>query len=111
MLAELKDVFDKMNRDRYAVGYDLNYNYAQISYCKIDSDTPETLSTVEGEETYNIPLVLSKRRSDGQWCIGAEAQAAVDDGDGELITDLLTLAINKELVSVQRAQYQATDLP
>lgn len=110
MLAELKDVFDKMNRDRYAVGYDLNYNYAQISYCKIDSDAPETLSTVEGEESYNIPLVLSKRRSDGQWCIGTEAQAAVDDGDGELITDLLTLAINRELVTVQRAQYQATDL-
>lgn len=110
MLAELKDVFEKMNRDRYAIGYDLSREYAQISYCKIDSDTPETLSTVEGEDIYNIPLVLSKRRSDGQWCIGADALAAVDDGDGELITDLLTLALNKELVTVLRAQYQAKDL-
>lgn len=110
MLAELKDVFDKMNRDRYAIGYDLNREYAQISYCKIDSDSPETLSTVEGEDIYNIPMVLSKRRSDGQWCIGADAIAAVEEGDGELITDLLSLAIAKELVTVQRAQYQAKDL-
>ncbi|MBE5879806.1 MAG: hypothetical protein E7288_07520 [Lachnospiraceae bacterium] len=110
MLAELKDVFDKMNRDRYAIGYDLNREYAQISYCKIDSDSPETLSTVEGEDTYNIPLVLSKRRSDGQWCIGADAMAAVEEGDGELVTNLLSLALDKELVTVQRAQYQATDL-
>lgn len=110
MLAELKDVFDKMNRDRYAIGYDLNREYAQISYCKIDSDTPETLSTITGTDDYNIPLVLSKRRSDGQWCIGAEALEAVNDGDGELVTDLLTRAIDCELVTVQRAQYQAKDL-
>lgn len=110
MLAELKDVFDKMNRDRYAIGYDLSREYAQISYCKIDSDSPDTLSTVEGGDAYNIPLVLSKRRSDGQWCIGADAIAAVDEGDGELVTNLLSLALAKELVTVQRAQYQATDL-
>lgn len=110
MLAEIKDVFEKINRDRYAIGYDLNEKYAQISFCKVDSDSPETLSTVMGEEVYNIPLVLSKRRSDGQWCIGKEALEAVEEGDGELVTDLLSRAIGKELVSVQRAQYQAKDL-
>lgn len=110
MLTEIKDVFEKLNRDRYGIGYDLNREYAQISYCKLDSDSPETLSTIIGDDRYNIPMAISKRRSNGQWCIGYDAIAAVEEGDGELVTDLLTLALEEALVTVERAEYQAKDL-
>ena len=110
MLTEIKDVFEKLNRDRYGIGYDLNREYAQISYCKLDSDSPETLSTITGDDRYNIPMAISKRRSNGQWCIGYDAIAAVEEGDGELVTDLLTLALEEALVTVERAEYQAKDL-
>ena len=66
MLTEIKDVFEKMNKDRYVIGYDLNNEYAQISFCRIDSDNPETFSIAKEQEQYNIPMVLCKKRSTGR---------------------------------------------
>jgi len=110
MLAEIKEVFDKINKDRYGIGYDLSEDYVQISYCRVDGDTPETLSTVTGEDCYNIPLVLCRRRSSGKWVIGAEAELAASEGDGRLVTGLLDAVRNEELVSVETEEYQAKDL-
>lgn len=110
MLTEIKDVFEKMNRDRYVIGYDLNSEYVQISFCRIDSDNPETFSTEDGQERYNIPMALCRKRSTGQWLIGDEAVNCVDEGDGELVIDFLDVAREGGTVSVDREEYHARDL-
>ena len=66
MISEIKDVFDKINKDRYVVGFDLNNRFAQISYCRIDQSEPDTLSVVAGEEEFNIPCVILKKKSTSQ---------------------------------------------
>ena len=110
MLTEIKDVFEKMNKDRYVIGYDLNDEYVQISFCRIDSDNPETFSTAEEQEKYNIPMVLCKKRSTGQWILGEEALECDRDGDGSAVSGLLRAAERGETVAVDREEYHAKDL-
>lgn len=110
MLTEIKDVFEKMNKDRYVIGYDLTNQYVQMSFCRIDSDNPETFSTAEAEEQYNIPMVLCHKRSTGQWLIGEEALQCADEGDGMAVTDFLMTAKTGGTVFIDREEYHATDL-
>ena len=110
MLAEIKDVFEKMNKDRYVVGYDLNNEYVQMSFCRIDSDNPETFSTSEEQEQYNIPLAICRKRSTSQWIVGEEAVACADEGEGSLVTGFLETAKEGGTVTIDREEYHAKDL-
>ena len=110
MLAEIKDVFEKMNKDRYVIGYDLNNDYVQMSFCRIDSDNPETFSASEEQEQYNIPLAICRKRSTGQWLVGEDAMECADDGDGQLVTGFLETAKEGGTVSIDREEYHAKDL-
>lgn len=110
MLAEIKDVFEKMNRDRYVIGYDLNNEYVQMSFCRIDSDNPETFSTSEEQEQYNIPLAICRKRSTAQWLIGEEAVECADEGDGRLVTGFLETAKEGGTITIDREEYHAKDL-
>ena len=89
MLTEIRDVFEKMNKDRYVIGYDLSKEYVQMSFCRIDGNNPETFSTDESQEQYNIPMALCRNRETGQWVIGEEAICCADEGNGQLITGFL----------------------
>ena len=40
------------------VGYDLGWDYAQISYCTATSGQVETVSSVAGSENFSIPTAL-----------------------------------------------------
>ena len=81
MISEnIKEVFEKINRDRFVVGLDINDSFAQVSVCKVDSDNPTTLSVSEEEEEFNVPLYMLKRRDDGVWLFGNEAKEAEEDG-------------------------------
>ena len=62
-----KDGKEKKNEQGIAVGYDLGHQFAQISYCSLNGQEPETVSAVAGTEQYNIPAVLCKRVGVGQW--------------------------------------------
>ena len=110
MLAEIKDVFEKMNKDRYVIGYDLNNEYVQMSFCRIDSDNPETFSTSEEQEKYNIPLAICRKRSSSQWLIGEDAVDCADEGDGKLVTGFLETAKAGGTVTIDREEYHAKDL-
>lgn len=104
MLDEIKDVFEKINRDRYIIGYDLNEQYAQVSYMRIDSNSPETVSSVLGEEEFNIPVAVC--RQGGRFLVGKEA---VESGE-HLTCDLYEKAKAGETVFVDGEEYAASDL-
>lgn len=110
MLTEIKDVFEKMNKDRYVIGYDLSSDYVQMSFCRIDGNNPETFSTSKEQEKYNVPLVLCRKRSTGQWLIGDAAIECSDEGDGSLVADFLEPAISGGTVTIDREEYHAKDL-
>ncbi|MBR3039897.1 MAG: hypothetical protein IKI20_04495 [Lachnospiraceae bacterium] len=110
MISEIKDVFEKINKDRYVIGFDLNNRFAQLSYCRIDGTDPETLSTVAGEEQYNIPAVILKKKANNQWVIGNAAEEAFRAGEGFIVSDLLVKSMKGENVRMGTEEYKAEDL-
>ncbi|MBQ8246256.1 MAG: hypothetical protein IJZ42_03920 [Lachnospiraceae bacterium] len=110
MLTEIRDVFEKMNKDRYVIGYDLSKEYVQMSFCRIDGNNPETFSTDESQEQYNIPMALCRNRETGQWVIGEEAICCADEGNGQLITGFLQVAKDGGTMFVDKEEYHAKDL-
>lgn len=93
--------------DKIVVGYDINNSYSQISYARIgavksgSADGVETLSSVAGEEVYNIPTVLCKRPGTNQWTYGKEALKHAQERDGILVENLLELAVDGEPLQIE----------
>ena len=82
--------------DRMIIGYDLSYQYAQISYCRQNGDTPETYAMVGGTRQYNIPVCLFKRKEVNQWFLGKEAVAFSGQEEGTMLDGLLEAALENE---------------
>ena len=90
------------------VGFDLGEEYAQISYCQ--GEDVETLSTVAGQEQYNIPAVLCKRIGANQWFYGEEAIHCADENQGILVENLLRLATGGEPVQIDGIVFDPVSL-
>lgn len=105
MQLEKKDFLGKKNR--VAVGYDLNDEYAQISFFSSEAREPETVSVVTGSQLYNIPTALCKRNEVNQWFYGKEALKTAEAGEGILVTGLLSKAIAGEKVKVGEESFDA----
>lgn len=97
------------------VGYDLGNACSQISYCFMEERGEEgagieTLSSVAGSDTYNIPTVLCKRRQVNQWFYGREALRHAREEDGILVENLLELAQDGEPVQLDGESYDPVAL-
>lgn len=97
---------EKKNNTRFAVGYDLGNSVSQISYSYFGAKEPETISTVAGGESYNIPTVLAKRLNVNQWFYGKEAYKAAEEGEGVLVEKLLELARSSESVTIDGNSFE-----
>lgn len=98
---------EKKNNTRFAVGYDLGNSVSQISYSYFGAKEPETISTVAGGESYNIPTVLAKRLNVNQWFYGKEAYKAAEEGEGVLVENLLELARSSGAVTIDGNSFEA----
>lgn len=98
------------SNEKWIVGYDLGWEYAQISYCSAAKAQVETLSSVAGSENYSIPVALCKRVGVNQWFYGKEALRYARENGGILVPDLLRLALNGEPVLIEEAEYDPTAL-
>ncbi len=110
MLINRADINDKLNNDKIVIGYELGDKVSQISYCYMNSNEPETLSTVAGEEQFNIPTVLCKRYGVGQWFYGREALKHSELKEGILVENLLQLARKGDKVNVEDTEYDPVAL-
>lgn len=93
----------------YVIGYDLNDQVSQISYCELSTDVPETLSSEE-EEKLGIPTVLCKRKNVSQWYYGHEAEKVVAHGEGTLVGKLLSFARSGAKIELEGEAYDCVDL-
>lgn len=104
---------DVLKRNKVVVGFDLGNDFSQISYCRENQSMPDTVSLVMGEEQYNIPTVLCKKKASdesGLWCIGKEALKLYSLGEGILVEDLVLLAKNNVSVKVDEDDITADAL-
>lgn len=98
-----------LNSERLIVGYDLGNQYSQISYALSESSEVQTLSQVGGAQVYNIPTALYKRQGTNQWIYGREALRA-DSGEGVLVENLLSIALDKEPVVIDGESFDPVAL-
>lgn len=92
------------------VGYDLSVDHVQISYCDVEREQVETISSVAGEESFTIPMVLCKKVGVSQWFYGKEALQYAQEKQGILIEDLLRLALDGEPVQIEEREYDPAAL-
>ncbi|MBQ9488828.1 MAG: hypothetical protein IJU80_02730, partial [Lachnospiraceae bacterium] len=98
------------NHQKLIVGYDLDWNYAQISYCNAAGSQVETVSSVAGSESFSIPTVLCKRAGVNQWYYGKEALQYAEEQQGILVENLLQLALNGEAIQIDGKEYDPVAL-
>ena len=91
---------ERENRGLY-LGIDINPKYTMISYYQLHMAEPQTLSTVMGSETYQIPTCLSKKKGIGQWFFGEEARQKVKNNEALGVDDLLEKALSGEDIYVE----------
>lgn len=97
-------------KNKIIVGYDLGDRTSQISFFRMEEEEPQTASVVAGEEQYNFPTVLSKRREVNQWVYGREACRLADAGKGILVENLLTWAREGKEIEVGGENFDAIAL-
>ncbi len=98
-----------LNHGKLMVGYDIGAQFSQISYCLGDGEV-ETLSSVAGEESYNVPTVLCKRQGVNQWFYGKEAIRCAEEGAGILVENVLQLALDGEPVQIDGTTFDPVAL-
>ncbi len=108
------------------LGIDLSDEFCQISYLYnkrarfgrgfVNAATggitrePVTFSAVQGQEAYDIPMVLCKRTGSSVWLAGQAALETAQDGEGTAVTGLLRKAREDRPVLVEGEEYNAGSL-
>ena len=105
-----KDSFRKKNMGKYMIGYELAKDHVQISYLKIGEKEPETLSTIAGQEQYNIPFSLYKQEDKNLWYIGKDAISKQQELGGILLTNLLENAYQRQMTEINLETYDSNAL-
>ena len=75
-----------MERQRLMVGYDLCADYSQISYYNTEKEEPDSVN-FDGQN--EIPTVLCRLFSNGEWLAGQQALKAAEAGNGVLVRDFI----------------------
>ena len=96
--------------DKMIIGYDLSFEYAQISYQRQDGNAPETFALSSGTRQYNIPLCLFKRSEVNQWFLGKEALVFAGQEQGTLIKDLLRQALEQKETYIGEDAFESVAL-
>lgn len=105
MLLGRKSDAGVQGNDSVVIGYDLNDFHAQISYCPLDSYDAQTVSSIMGNQIYDIPVVLCKRMEVNQWYYGREAIRQAEEGAGTLVEGLFEKARKGIPVIVEDEEY------
>lgn len=105
---QIKNHAEKNNK--YMVGFDLGDRDAQISYCSIKQPEAETVPAVAGTKRYNIPAVLGKRKDVNQWVYGREALKLAQAGEGILVENLFSGAVEEKKTVIDGVSYDALTL-
>lgn len=103
----------KLVGEKVIIGYDLGSNVSRISYCYVrENSNIETLSSVAGEEIYNIPTFLCKRQGSNQWFFGNEAMRfqAENPGQGIPVDHLLESALDGETLMLEGTAFDPVSL-
>lgn len=92
------------------IGIDINKSYTMVSFLNTAGKEPVTVSTIAGEEKFQIPLCVVKRQGMGQWLYGEEAVMYERKTGIQGEYDLFERASHKERVEIEGESYTLFDL-
>lgn len=95
---------------KFAVGFDLNNEYALISYCFLDRPEPESLEYHGANDKIRIPMALFKKKGKELWYLGEDALLAGKQEEGCFVTDLLNRSLKGETEEIEGKSYDLTSL-
>ena len=96
--------------DGVIVGIDIGRESTFVSYYVDGMEEPDTISTVMGSETYQIPTVLAKKKGLGQWFFGNDALSQIRLSMAIAADDFLGKARRDEKIFIESEEYDARDL-
>lgn len=105
---QIKSSAEKNNK--YMVGFDLGDLDAQISFCSLKEPEAETVPAVAGTKRYNIPTVLCKRGGTNQWLYGRDALRVGEEGEGIVVENLFSGAIEERRTLIEAVEYDGLTL-
>ena len=74
------------------LGIDISDKYTMLSIYQQHMTEPQTISTIMGSESYQIPMVLAKKKGVGQWFFGHDAKMRIKAGEALGVDNLLAKA-------------------
>jgi len=92
------------------IGYDLSYEYCQISISTSLDEEPETLYLMDEKEGTELPLILARRDDTSPWVTGLEALRMDTLSEGTVVKDLLRLSMDNARVKVENEEISAVSL-
>ena len=84
-----------------AVGFELADECSQMSFFVPGMEQIQSVSIKTGEERYQIPTAVFKKKGGSQWLFGEEAIREAKKQDGYLLTNLVSLYVQKEYVEIE----------
>lgn len=99
-----------MKNGFYVIGYDLNYEYCQISCSSSLTEEPETIYLMDEKEGTELPLILAKRDENSGWVTGMEALRMDAMAQGIVVKDLLRLSLDKAQIRIGNEEFNSTAL-
>jgi len=106
--AEWSNIMDNL-KDSVIIGIDLSNDYTQVSFLDNSNDV-QSMSTISDEQRYLIPTVMLKLNGSFQWCIGDEALARSEKGEGTLIENIIVQVIEQKSIVLDHNEYFASEL-
>ena len=102
-------LFIKSVDRKYMLGFDLQDDFCQISYC-IGRADPVTLSLTPDREEFDIPTLLCRKQGTSQWYCGRDAAYHAGEGEGELVSHILESALYGGEIEADGERFSAVSL-
>lgn len=96
--------------NQYYIGIDLNDRTAMISYYQQGMADPETVSTIAGSESFQIPVLMAKRGDQDEWVYGDDAKRLAKNNEAVCADALLSRALSKEQIVAGDIRYSAEEI-
>lgn len=94
------------------ISIDFDKDYSQLcswhkgkSQLSKNIEEPESISTIKGEDRYQIPTVLGKLKGTNNWCVGEEAVLRGNRGETENIFNLFKIINDKKNLKIGEQEY------
>ncbi len=91
-------------------GIDISDAVTMLSYYSSGEKEPQTVSTITGSQVFQIPTAFAKLKGMNHWVYGEQAKQLVKAGQAYGAENMLTKAMEEDIIMVEGQAYLAEEL-